>query len=187
MKLAYQGRLHLHVELKYSRGADRVRGRWEMKGQERGGERWGRGREEGEEGEGEGRKIGQKREGWKRKILRSPLWEGRRETMGREGEVRGREGERPTPCPPSHSRVAVSFNCTYSQYNKLLFLHSIISIVSKSRYAHYCVGSYQSYSRTCARTTRLGAKKIYVAIFLTASVLRHIEWNPKGREIYMSY
>ena len=34
------------------------------------------------------------------KILRAPLkkW---RETGGREGGSKGREGERPTPCPPS--------------------------------------------------------------------------------------
>ena len=82
--------------------ADMVRGRWEMRGQE--------GCEEGEEGEGgssgagrgrgeknggrerEGRKIvGKGREG--KNFARAAPRE------GREGD-KGREGERPTPCPP---------------------------------------------------------------------------------------
>ena len=113
-------------------GADRVRGRGEKRGREEGeqgegggrrggGRRENRGREEGEEGagggrtgggrrekrgreEGEGRKKG--REGERgnfcaRAARAAP--EGRRETRGREGEVRGRRGEKPTPLStPSH-------------------------------------------------------------------------------------
>ena len=68
-----------------------------------GGRRGGGRREKRGWEEGEGRKKG--REGKKgnfcaRAARAAP--EGRRETRGREGEVRGREGERPTPCPPPH-------------------------------------------------------------------------------------
>ena len=110
-------RLHLHVELEYSWGDEQGKREVGDEGAEAG--RWGvgrekRGREEGEEGEGMGRKLGKKgRDGKEENFARAAL---RREegTMGREGEVRGREGERPSSCPSPHSRVAVSFNCTYS-------------------------------------------------------------------------
>ena len=83
-------------------GADRVRGR-------------------GRRGEGGGRRGGGRRERGGRKGRRGGRGnfgarearaapEGRRETKGREGEVRGREGERPTPLStPSYILVKKSF------------------------------------------------------------------------------
>ena len=88
-------------------GADKVRGRGEKRGREGGEEGEGGGRR----GAGGGRRGGGRREkrgreegegrGKEEKFARAAP-EGKRETRGREGEVRGREGERPTPCPPPH-------------------------------------------------------------------------------------
>ena len=67
-------------------------------GRRGGGRRGGEKREEGEEEEGEGRKKGREEKRGKFCVCRARAApEGRRETRGGRGEVRGREGERPTP------------------------------------------------------------------------------------------
>ena len=93
-------------------GADRVRGRGEKRGREGGeegegggrrggGRREKRGREEGEEGAGGGRGEEEREGGGKGKFLRArSAPRSRREELDEGaggGEVRGREGERPTP------------------------------------------------------------------------------------------
>ena len=56
------------------------------------------------------------------------------------------------------SRVAAPFNSSYSSEPTLIFKCLIISIVSEFRRAYCCVSSYQSNSRSCASTTRVGVK-----------------------------
>ena len=96
-----------------SEGADRVRGRWEMRGREGGeegegggrrgaggGRRGGGRREKRGREEGEGRKKGREGEGGKfcaREARAAP--EGRRETRGREGGGKGAGGGRGLPPP----------------------------------------------------------------------------------------
>ena len=57
-----------------------------------------------------------------------------------------------------YSRVAVPFNSTYSSEPTFTFKCPIISIVSELGHAHCCVSSYQSNSRSCASTIRVGVK-----------------------------
>ena len=57
-----------------------------------------------------------------------------------------------------YSRVAVPFNSTYSPKPTLMTSCPIISIVSELRHAHCCMSSYQSNSRSCVGTTRVGVK-----------------------------
>ena len=93
-----------HRQLYNKEGADRVRGRWEMRGREGGGEGAGGGRRGGGRREkrgweeGEGRKRG--REGKFARAKRAPLQKGGGRQGGGRGEVRGREGGE--TYPPVH-------------------------------------------------------------------------------------
>ena len=99
---------HLNNENEYNEGADRVRGRWEM----RGGRGEVKGREEGEKGEGGGRRGGREegegrgekrgRERKREKIARASKKGGGRQGGGR-GEVRGRKGRE--AYPPVHPLI----------------------------------------------------------------------------------
>ena len=109
-------------------GADRVRGRGEMRGGRgregaRGGRSEGerrekRGREEGEEGTGGGRGEEEREGGNKRKILRAQKGGGRR---GAGGGGKGAGGRRGIPsCPPPHiSALKQTYNCSSTKWNSI--------------------------------------------------------------------
>ena len=105
-------------------GADRVRGRGEMRGREDGeegegggrrggGRREKRGREAGEEGAGGGRGEEEREGEEKRKILRAPLQKGGGRRGGGRGEERGREGGEAYPPVQPLIRVWPLLDVTY--------------------------------------------------------------------------
>ena len=78
-----------------------------------------------------------------------------------------------------YSRVAVPFNSTYSPKPTLMTSCPIISIVSELRHAHCCRSSYQSNSRSCLGTTRVGVKvqmTQFIGSLLSLSLLLYELW-----------
>ena len=93
-----------------------------------------------------------------------------------------------SPCAKEHigqlhleleySRVAVTFNSTYSPEPIFSFKCQIISIVSELRHAHCCVSSdqLQSNLRSCLGPTRLGVK-VQVTQFNSLPSLFSWNWS----------
>ena len=87
-----------------------------------------------------------------------------------------------------HSRVAVPFNSPYISGITSIFKCPIISIVLELRHAHCCLSSYQSNSRPCLSTTRVGSK------FKRRNLNRHLPSDgigvaivQKGGDLTQSY